>query len=119
MSYDENSNKSLVVDFFREGTPKENALEKIVMALLVEVEALRSTLINIDQGKYFEAYKNATYLSHNAAGTFGGQHKTIELFFATNHKNKAREVSMLKRLGASDQEIEVFLSKCEEAEFFT
>jgi hypothetical protein len=110
--------------------PKLASLAEIVMALMMEVEALREAIIEESRVKgiapkdssYGKAYYQTALLTHNAMGPSDGWHKLARLFFSNNTTPNGialREALMLLRLGYSPEEIEEYAAKAEENEMLT
>ncbi|QEL19570.1 hypothetical protein [Limnoglobus roseus] len=121
---------------------KIDVLSRIVIDLLVEVEALRGAVHQshgggaadpvhagydipchdktLTDGKaaYPTAYVDAAYALHNAAGSTGGVEKLLARFYSTTGA-EPREALMLRRLGYSDAEISRFKAAVEHAEQFS
>jgi len=123
-----------------------NLLIQFVTDLFVEVEALREAVLHmcpetrsssvhagyddachdptLTQGKgpYQQAYVNAAYVLHNAAGPSPGIAKLLARFYPDNaspEEQEWRETSMLRRLGFSEEEIARFRNAAEEAQCFS
>jgi hypothetical protein len=120
------------------------ALVKLVLDLLMEVEAVREVLVRAVEetrgapaqcgcdvpcpgefpGKagYQRTYLDTAYLTHNAAGPTSGFEKLLARFYpedTTANGRRWREVLMLERLGFSKEEIERFKDAATEAKWFT
>jgi hypothetical protein len=114
----------------RENTASRiEVLSRLVIDLLVEVEALRDALLRLTlggasgsvhkgydapchdksltegKGAYPAAYVDAAYVLHNAAGPSGGEEKLLARYYPESG-DKLREALMLQRLGFTDDEIE-------------
>lgn len=111
--------------------PNLASLAEIVMALMMEVEALREAMIEEARAKgiapkdsiYGKAYYHTGLLTHSAAGPSDGWSKLTRLFFSTDRTTPngiaLREALMLLRLGYSAEEIEQYASEAEEMEMQT
>ncbi|HOU52842.1 MAG TPA: hypothetical protein PLQ97_02825 [Myxococcota bacterium] len=91
--------------------PKElsSVLSRIVVELLIEVEAMRKALASIPacRDQYKSAYYKTRVLSHNSAGVLPGYIKVLcEMM-------ENREEKWLQILGASTQEVSKFEEECE------
>jgi hypothetical protein len=120
------------------------ALVKLVLDLLMEVEALREGLVQAcdetrgeraqygydcrcpgefpEKARYQRAYLDTAYLIHNAAGPASGFEKLLARFYpddTTASGRRWREVLMLERLGFTKEEIERFKDAATEAKWFT
>ena len=101
------------------------ALTTMVLELLAEVEALRSTVATSPAltAHYRQHYERTALLAHNAAGPMGGQTRLLmalfgsgpapELAFGGLEDSVRREVNMLERLGASPAEVTAHLAEVE------
>lgn len=92
-----------------------DALAHLVTRLLMEVEALRRTRLDEAAARglagkntaYGGAYRAVAELTHNAAGPTSGIEKLLELFAERLlPASECDEVSMLRRLGYSEGEIQ-------------
>ena len=141
---DRQSVRNLVMTLYGASDPQSriNALTQIVIDLLVEVEALRGALIQLEpcaaqskvhqgydipchddaltQGKgvYATSYVDAAYTLHNSAGPSSGLEKLLARFYPVDGAGP-RESAMLRRLGFTRAEIVQFLEAADEAEMFT
>jgi hypothetical protein len=122
-----------------------DALCRLVVDLVVEVEALREALLQLcpetrgnhvhkgydvpchdnalidGKSAYQAAYVNAAYVRHNAAGPFGSIEKLLARFYAVDGTVEIgpRESVMLRRLGFSEEEIARFRAAVKRAEQFS
>ena len=121
-------------------------LERLVLDLFMEIQALRQSVIQIDEralgakvsgngevgyqgqilawGKsaYQKAYLETAYLTHDNGGPSGGLDKLLSEFYpaATDDMGRTwRECLFLERLGFSPAEIAAYKKAAEEAEMFT
>lgn len=118
------------------------ALSRVVVDLLVEVEALRTAVAELsggpagkpgtdrydgpchdeslveDKPAYAAAYVNSAYALHNSAGPSGGIDKIVGRFYPANGSGP-REPLMLRRLGYSEAAVARFLQAAEHAELFS
>jgi len=121
-------------------------LETLVLDLFMEVQALRESVIYLDQqtrgarasgaggpgyqgkilswGKsaYQKAYLETAYLTHHNGGPSGGLDKLLSEFYPATTDDMGRtwrECLFLERLGISRAEIEEYKKAAEEAEMFT
>jgi hypothetical protein len=134
----------IVMALYGGGDPavRLETLSRLLVDLLVEVEALRGAVAQLSVGAagrpvhgrydipchdetlvegkqaYPAAYVDAAYVLHNAAGPTGGIEKLLARFYPANG-DESRETLMLRRLGFSDAEIAQFVEAAEQAEIFT
>lgn len=109
------------------GAPEERLkmVVEMVLDLLVEVEALRTAVIRLsgdDASQYRDAYRDAAFLSHNAAGPSSGREKILRLFYPGSAEPDAwgwRETLLLRRLGMSDADLEKYKKEAKGAELYT
>lgn len=123
-------------------------LERIVLDLMMEIEALRMTVIKLtdkppsepesnnvleekhvgvsgDHSLYAQAYMETAWVTHWAAGPLSGWDKLIERFYHNEAANYAsrkmgyRELIMLRRLGYTPTQIDQYMDKAEAAETCT
>lgn len=117
----------LLTLFQKDTTEKVEVLKELVLALLMEVEALRSGLLEESQTRgvtlknssYGRAYLSTALLTHNAAGPSGGVEKLLERWVSsrtTSNGISFREALMLMRLGYSQEEIENYAAEAESYE---
>lgn len=117
----------LLTMFQNDTTEKVEVLKDLVFALLMEVEALRSGLMEESQARgvtlknssYGRAYLSTALLTHNAAGPSGGVEKLLERWVSrrtTSNGISSREVLMLMRLGYSQEELENYAAEAESYE---
>jgi hypothetical protein len=106
--------------------PTHPGLVTLLFRLTMEVEALREALSSPETPEsvrqaYREAYKRTAVLSHNAAGPTGGTEKVLRTFFPWEAREDRfnAELEMMKRLGASPEELEALRDKMEEVEMYT
>jgi hypothetical protein len=98
-------------------------LVSMVLALLMEVEALREAFLELDsttsgaKAGYSRAYRDTAYLTHNCAGPSGGLDKLLGLFYP--QEPDWRECLMLRRLGFSEEQIRVYKAEAQQAHVFT
>lgn len=121
----------LLRDLFRPAADgaTSQALIELVLDLAVEVEALRAAVIDGGDSRVLAAYRSAyaatAMLPHDASGPAGGVHKLLERFYPdeqTEEWGEAtswREALMLRRLGASPEEIAAWQAEAREAQTFT
>ena len=119
-----------------------SVLSRLVVDLLVEVEALSGALaashagaasgpthqgydtpchdeaLTDGEGAYPGAYVDAAYVLHNAAGPTGGVEKLLARFYPDGAAGP-REALMLRRLGFSEAEIDRFVAAAEQAGQFS
>lgn len=113
-------------------------LERIVLDLMMEIEALRACLIKAspvtqteasddvltpapggvdgEHTPYGEAYLKTAWLTHWAAGPSSGFDKLLDLFYLPS---RYREQLMLERLGYSQEQIQQFIESVHAAETCT
>ena len=100
----------------------------ILIRLMTEVEALREALSSPDtpesvRQSYRKAYERIAVLSHNSAGPSGGQEKVLRRYFAETQEDPGHpyvpERLMMKRLGATEEELEKLCAKMEEVSMYT
>ncbi len=118
-------------------------LERLVLDLMMEVEALRSSVIKLStlvsnppetesaldespagvsgsHSIYGRAYLEAAWLTHWSAGPSSGMDKLLELFYGNKSPSQRagrwREVAMLVRLGYTDEQIRQFIDSATTAE---
>lgn len=111
--------------------PKIDLLVSVVCDLLMEVEALRATVLEMQKTEHTETtgyakhYRDTAYLVHNGAGKSSGIAKLLQLFYAPSpekgaevagHARSWREVLMLRRLGFDENEIREFKQDAQIAE---
>jgi hypothetical protein len=107
-------------------------LTDLVLALLMEVEALRETFIGeaSERGQhpaesmYARAYWHIGLLTHSAQGTSGGLEKLLAQWLPSGPpqmrgRRSLRELSMLRRLGFSDTQLAAYAKAAEDAEMLT
>lgn len=105
------------------------ALRLLVLALLMEVEALREALLteaakgeNLKNSAYGKAYLSTALLTHDSSGPSGGLQKLLWRWLYSEAKYEyspdlyMREILMLKRLGFSEAEIEMYKREVDEHE---
>ena len=99
----------------------------VLFRLTVEVEALREALSSPDtpesvRQSYRQAYARIAVLSHNAAG-IGGTEKVLHTYFPRAHDTPdapyATERMMMRRLGATEEDIEKLCRKMDEVSMYT
>ncbi|MFM9965418.1 MAG: hypothetical protein ACKV2Q_29890 [Planctomycetaceae bacterium] len=122
------------------------SLRQIILALMLEIEALRTAVIRLSQrtgsgddepvnesvldearhgvsgehSAYGAAYLDAAWLTHCAIGPTSGWDKLVELFFAgTESSENWRELLMLRRFGYSPEQIAQYQREARDAETFT
>lgn len=96
-------------------------LRELVMDLMIEVEALRAAQLarpQSDRAAYRSAYETTALASHNSAGAFGSPLRLLEMWYGTEDLPPSldedwvrREVALLRRLGATEAEIEEHLRR--------
>lgn len=102
-------------------------LRELVVDLLIEVEALRALHISSPAdvvARYRHAYEATVLESHNSAGPFSGYERVLWAWYGTTPapetafegltEGTRREVHLLRRLGASEAEIDQHLLRAEE-----
>jgi hypothetical protein len=113
--------------------PRTDTLVTAVLQLMMEVEALREALINLEGGRkgngsvYGRAYRETAYLTHNSAGPTSGLAKLIAQFQPSDVEQHPgdpeprawTETQMLRRLGFSEEDIGAYRKEALEAEMFT
>lgn len=112
-------------------------LERIVLDLMMEVETLRATVIELSRphssnadvldndlatvrgphSLYGLKYLNTALLTHSSAGMTSGQDKLLELFYSNQHAD--RETLMLQRLGYTSEQIDAYRQQARNAETWT
>lgn len=106
------------------------ALRLLVLALLMEVETLRATLLeesiakgeNLRNSIYAKNYISTALLTHDSTGPTGGLHKLLHTWLYSEPQSYSsqdlymREILMLRRLGFSEAEIEGYKKEAEEHE---
>lgn len=114
-----------LAEHFSKGT-SEASLTFLVLRLMMEVEALREALSSPEtpesvRQSYRQAYERIAVLSHNSAGPSGGAEKIIRRFVPdkTRTDRFAPELTMLGRLGATEQEQQTLREAMELAEMYT
>jgi hypothetical protein len=111
-------------------TGKVEVLTQLVLALLMEVEALRQVeLEKSNTGQtvpkesiYAKAYYETALLTHNGCGPTSGIHKLLALWMvkrATPNGTPLREALMFERLGFSPEEMSNYSDEAERHEMFT
>lgn len=132
------------------GTPEQRleTLERIVLDLMMEIEALRSAMIRLTSRKgatvvgqcvldnpaagvtpphtvYGEAYLTTAWLSHWSAGPTCGQDKLVETFYGDENQRanwdagRWREILILLRLGYDRQQLSQYQASARAAEICT
>lgn len=105
-------------------------LRLLVLALLMEVEALRSAFLaeslaegeDLKSSEYGKSYVSTALLTHDSTGPSGGLEKLLGKWLFSEKKYHfspdlyMREILMLKRLGFSEDEIKAYRQKAEEYE---
>ena len=101
-------------------------LRETVFDLLVEVEAIRETLLKSPLGSggsrssYASAYRNTAFTTHNSAGCSGGHEKLMQQFYPRALEQREwRECLFMERLGFSPDEITSYRDKAEQAHTYT
>lgn len=123
-------------------------LERVVLDLMLEIEALRATVINLSSRMgpepesdhalddspagvagshlaYGRQYLNSAFLSHWAAGPTSGWDKVLERFYGDGWGCDScgvqigRELLMLRRLGYSDSQLKQYVENARAAESCT
>jgi len=112
-------------------------LERIVLDLMMEVETLRATVIELSRPQslntdvldneagevpgphslYGVKYLSTALLAHSSAGMTSGQEKVLQLFYST--RGAHRETLMLLRLGYTPEQIDIFRQNARDAETWT
>jgi hypothetical protein len=118
------------------------ALERIVLDLMMEIEALRTALIEGTTGAqsarldedalvddphgvpgphtvYGKAYLKTAWLTHWSAGASSGFDKLLAMFYPRGVHPAWRECGILKRLGYSDEAIGRYRENASSAETCT
>src|SRR4030095_7565959 len=110
---------------YHEG-PFQAALITLLFRMNTEIEALREALSSPETPESVrqasrEAYKRTAVLSHNSAGPTGGAEKILRTFFPWESREDrlTAELEMMKRLGATPEELEALRDKMEEVEMYT
>lgn len=113
--------------------PRTDILVTTALQLMMEVEALRQALINLE-GKsvggasaYGRAYRDTAYLTHNNAGPSSGLEKLVARFESSeaelppgeSQPRVWEETPMLRRLGFSEEEIGAYKKDALGAEMFS
>ena len=108
-------------------TEQVQILRQLVIDLMTEVEALRATQLSgppeeID--RYRRAYEATALQSHNSAGPYAGVHRVFWAWYGQDDPpammfdpyvdHVRREVTLLRRMGASEAEIADHLRRVEE-----
>jgi hypothetical protein len=112
---------------FRRESHRIEALTQIVLDLMVEVEALRGALLTdpsrrgdpVNKGSYASSYRDTAYLTHDASGCEPRVLKLMQLFYPSERESLWREILMLRRLGFSEKEIDLYKEEAKRAEMFT
>ena len=102
-------------------------LQRLVLDLLREVEALRRTQLEVSRAEgifpkescYGRAYRATALMTHDATGLSSGLHKLLlhwEERLGNRWTGPLNEIVMLERLGYSAQEIERYIKEAEEYE---
>jgi hypothetical protein len=113
--------------------PRTDILVATTLQLMMEVEALRQALINLEaQGvgsasAYGRAYRDTAYLTHNSAGPSSGLDKLLARFESDDVEQPPsgreprvwEETPMLRRLRFSEEEISAYKVEALDAETFT
>lgn len=101
-------------------------LRGTVFDLLVEIEAIRETLLNSPLGSggsrsaYAKAYLKAACTTHNSTGPSGGHEKLMERFYSDpRERDDWRECLFMLRLGFSPVEIAKYKEEAEAAHYYT
>jgi hypothetical protein len=128
-----------------EGTPdrRAQAVGRVVLDLLMEVEALRRAVQELsaraapaDAGDdalarprhglsaprtvYAEAYADSAWLTHFSAGPSSGWEKLLAEFYPGGlRENDLRELELLRRLGVSDADLAAYAESARGAETCT
>jgi hypothetical protein len=95
-------------------------LARAVLDLMMEVEALRRAAAG--ESDYRAAYRSTGLLTHDCGGPSGGWARLLEQYYPREDptaKRSWRESAMLKRLGASQEEILAYQREAEGLEFLT
>jgi hypothetical protein len=114
--------------------PRVEVLVAMVFDLMMEVRALRETLIRSSLGAggkdsvFGKVYRDTALLTHNSAGISSGLMKLLFEFYTRDAEAGAgsagerriwRECLLLHRLGFSEEEIHRYKEEALEAETFT
>jgi hypothetical protein len=97
-----------------------DALTRVVLDLLLEVEALREA--QTANRNYRDAYRATCLLTHNSAGPSSGWEKLIECYYPydkTADGRVWRESIMMRRLGFTPAECSEYEKDAREAETYT
>ena len=101
-------------------------LRGTVFDLLLEVEAIRETLLRSPlgsggaQSSYAISYRKTAFTTHNSAGCTGGHEKLMEhYYYRSPEQNEWRECLFMKRLGYSADEIAKYQDEAEVAHSYT
>jgi hypothetical protein len=93
------------------------ALSRMVEVLMMEVEALRAALLEVNPRAYAKAYRETALLTHNSAGPTSGGHKLAQRFETNGvpalYGEPLREVIMMARLGFTNEEIRRYILDAE------
>ena len=120
------------LDNLNRGTTEQQigALKEIVIDLMMEIEALRSAMIEEAKSKgidpkdsfYGKAYRDTGLLTHCAVGPSSGRDKLLTRFISvktTANGIQLREALMLLKLGYSPDEIAGYANDAEHGEMLT
>ena len=114
-----------LLKFMMRGEP-EVSLVNLLLRLMTEVEALREALSHPDTPEpvrhaYRQAYARIAELSHNAAGPSVGAEKVYRRFVPRELATErfTAERMMMKRLGASEEDIEALCDRLDLVEQYT
>jgi len=111
-------------------------LRHTVFDLLMEIEAIRTTLLRSPLGEggrhspYAIAYRETALLTHNSTGCTGGEQKLAGLFYSFEkalrmpdlrggQTEEWRECLLMKRMGYSAAELSSYQGDAREAETYT
>lgn len=129
--------------FSTEENVSPSVLRRIILTLMLEVEALRTAVIQLSQQQaasngqptmgsvldddlpgnpgehsaYGSAYRDVAMLTHNSAGPTSGWEKLVARFFdPKDSPEKWPELQMLRRLGYSTEQIAQYQRAAQESE---
>ena len=101
-------------------------LRETVFDLLVEIEAIRETLLNSPLGSggarspYASAYRKAAFRTHDASGPSSGHMKLFAQFYPLAPEQRDwRECLFMQRLGLSPDDIAKYKREAERAHAYT
>lgn len=102
--------------------PRVDALLRLTIDLLAEVEALRATVIAVlgeatrpKEHPYVRAYAETGLLTHAADGT-DGLERLLARFYPERAGIGQRELVLLRRLGLGEEDLATYVERAERAE---